>query len=320
MNINYNQVELSLQSKIENVYAICGDDFLAEDIVNKIKTKLNISSDFDVTKFDDENFSANDCVNSCNQMSFFNSKRMVIVKNLKSLSAQDVKTLSQYIEAPNSNSVLILQERENSNLFTSLKCLHIELKNTPISVIKNFALSFCKEFNKTIDSVALDMVVNNCLSNLNKIKLEIKKLSDYIGERQNITINDVNDVVCKDEEIIIFELTTALSKKDANKATNVLIKLMGGADQNAKLFGLVSSNFRRMFICSITKKPVSELAKDLQIKEYAVSKAIEQAKMFSPKKLKKICEIINDCDYSIKSGEMTQDNALYFMIMKILYI
>ena len=148
---------------------------------------------------------------------------------------------------------------------------------------------------------------------------EVDKLCAYKLKQKNITKKDIDEIATKSEEVVVFELTTALSTKNTDKAIYLLKKLMGSPDQNSKLFALISSNFRRMFFASISKQDNATLAKQFGVKEFAIVKAKEQAKNFSPKKLKNICELLSDIDYYSKSGQMSQENALYFLCFSILY-
>ena len=55
----------------------------------------------------------------------------------------------------------------------------------------------------------------------------------------------------------------------------------------------------------------------LGCKEFAITKAKEQGAKYSAKQLKDIQELILETDYNIKSGIMSQENALYYLIFAI---
>ena len=113
----------------------------------------------------------------------------------------------------------------------------------------------------------------------------------------------------------MFELTDALSKRDADKAVS-LLSLM---DKDTKTFNLVLNHFRRMFFASISDLEERELAELLGVKEYAIKKAKELSRNFSKLQLKNIYEMLGDVDFYIKNGQMQVENALYYLIFGILY-
>lgn len=62
------------------------------------------------------------------------------------------------------------------------------------------------------------------------------------------------------------------------------------------------------------------LASLLGVKEFAISKQRQQVKNFSKMQLKKIYALLEQVDFNIKSGAMLQENAVYYLILSILYI
>lgn len=64
----------------------------------------------------------------------------------------------------------------------------------------------------------------------------------------------------------------------------------------------------------------AELSNYLGVKEYAIIKAKGLLKEFSKNQLRKINKLLEEVDYSIKSGAMQPINALYYLVYNILYI
>ena len=86
------------------------------------------------------------------------------------------------------------------------------------------------------------------------------------------------------------------------------------------MFALISNQFRRLFYASISDLTNAELAGLLGVKEFAIMKARQLAKGFSKAQLKKICSLLEEMDYAVKSGAMLQTNALYLLVFNILYV
>lgn len=318
--MNYTQF-LSSSNTVLPLYLITGDSFLAEDVVKKIKIKLRIVDDTSsVSVFDAENFQTRAVINACEQMSFFDDKRLVIVKNVTSqISEADKKLFALYAKNPNPNCVLLVVDNSEKSVFDFLEAEKISCSGLYDSDIEKIVKQFAYAYDTTIDSAAIKLLSQYTQKNLQFMKNEIEKLCAYKQQEKVITVQDVELMVAKQDEIVVYELTTALSQKQADKSIWLLKKLMGTPDQNIKLFGLIVGNFRRMFFASISKQSDAEIAKAFGVKEFAITKAKQQAKNFSPKKLKYICELLSDVDYYSKSGIMTLENGLYYVCYKILY-
>lgn len=318
--MNYTQF-LSSSNNVAPVYVVSGDSFLSEDVVKKIKIKSGIvDSTSSVSIFDAENFQTRSVINACEQMSFFDDKRLVLVKNISAvLSDGDKKLFLAYAKNPNPNCVLVVVDNSEKNVFDFLDGEKISCSGLYDSDIEKLVKQFAYAYDTTIDSQAIKLLSEYTQKNLQFMKTEVEKLCAYKQQEKTITAKDVELMVAKQDDVVVYELTTALSQKQADKSIRLLKKLMGTPDQNIKLFGLIVGNFRRMFFASISKQSDAEIAKAFGVKEFAITKAKQQAKNFSPKKLKNICELLADVDYYSKSGIMTLENCLYYICYKILY-
>lgn len=313
--MNYQDLEKSCIS--QPIYLIKGDAFLCQDAKNKIIQKLNISK-INVSLFTDENFDVNNTLNACNQFSFFSEKRMVIVQDLaKELTNDNKFRFENYSKNPNIDCVLILIDTISSKVFDFMKNVEvIECKPNDFFV-QNYIKNNVEKLGNTISLQNCKKLNDYCLGNLNRITLEIKKLSDYVGKNKEITAQVIDNLVFKDTELKVFDLTNALGVKDGNRALKILNDMITSGEPPIKILGLINANFRRMMFAKINKGSNTDLAKALNVKEFAIAKAKESASFFSASQLKKIINLLLEADYNIKSGVMSQENVLYYVVCKI---
>ncbi len=313
--MNYQDLEKSCIS--QPIYLIKGDAFLCQDAKNKIIQKLNISK-INVSLFTDENFDVNNTLNACNQFSFFSEKRMVIVQDLaKELTNDNKFRFENYSKNPNIDCVLILIDTISSKVFDFMKNVEvIECKPNDFFV-QNYIKNNVEKLGNTISLQNCKKLNDYCLGNLNRITIEIKKLSDYVGKNKEITAQVIDNLVFKDTELKVFDLTNALGVKDGNRALKILNDMITSGEPPIKILGLINANFRRMMFAKINKGSNADLAKALNVKEFAIAKAKESASFFSASQLKNIINLLLEADYNIKSGVMSQENVLYYVVCKI---
>lgn len=313
--MNYQDLEKSCIS--QPIYLIKGDAFLCQDAKNKIIQKLNISK-INVSLFTDENFDVNNTLNACNQFSFFSEKRMVIVQDLaKELTNDNKFRFENYSKNPNIDCVLILIDTISSKVFDFMKNVEvIECKPNDFFV-QNYIKNNVEKLGNTISLQNCKKLNDYCLGNLNRITLEIKKLSDYVGKNKEITAQVIDNLVFKDTELKVFDLTNALGVKDGNRALKILNDMITSGEPPIKILGLINANFRRMMFAKINKGSNADLSKALNVKEFAIAKAKESASFFSASQLKNIINLLLEADYNIKSGVMSQENVLYYVVCKI---
>ena len=223
-----------------------------------------------------------------------------------------------YEKSVNVNCVLIILD--NDKVFDFLKSAEVITCTPSDSYIDDFIKNEFKQKGKQIDFEIINKIKTNCLNNLNRIEIEIKKICDYLADNNVVAEEDVDLLVSKDTELKVFDLTVALSAKNIKKAQQVLYDMLKASEPPIKILALISNHFRRMFFAKINKGSSLELSKQLGCKEYAITKAKEQAVNFTAKQLKDIEGLLLEVDYSIKSGDMSQENALYYLIFKIVNI
>ena len=310
--MNYSQ--LVKQQQIQNIYTLRGDGFLVQKCLEFFKQKQGIASEYDISKFDSENFSADAIIESCEQMSFFAQNRLVVIKNINNVLEADKKKLLEYTKRINPLCTLVFVDNANKGIFDFLKAETVDLQLADYE-LESFVEQILQQKNKTMQKQDIKELISCCNKDINKINLELDKLCSYVGLREQITLDDIRLLVPLSEEIVVFELTTALGEKNAKKSLTLLYKLMGNIEQNTKLFALMSTTFQRMFFSVISKSMTNlEIANKFGIKEFAITKSKQLAKNFTVGALKDIVYEFCEVEFMIKNGYMTLENALIYIV------
>ena len=300
-----------LQKKIEPCYLVQGEDILLYDEALKlIKNACNLSfEEFNFQKFDDDTFSADLVLDALETLPFASEKKVVLLKNITKFSEDFKKKLVAYLKSPLPSTCLVIFDFANK--FDFLISEKISAKRLDEESLKNIVEEELSKSHKAIKKEALSLLLSYCCDYYSLIKNELKKLSD--APTDIITEKDIANMVTKETEYSVFELTEALSRKDAKKA----VELLSLMDKDTKTFNLILNHFRRLFFVAISKD--EDLPKLLNVKEYAIVKAKELSRNFSKIQLKNIYSLLDDVDFYIKNGQMQIENALYYLIFGILY-
>lgn len=319
--MKFSELTEHLNGQVGNIYLVTGqDDFLMDKTISNFKKKLiTCFEDLNFEVFDDENFDMQAIINACNGVPFASEKKLIVVKNFSKLIKDDEKKLTDYAKNPNPTTCLILISNEKSlqslNNATIIDCQ--TLSNDSLSKL---IASLCKKQEKSITVKAANLLMEKCENDSMKISNEIIKLSSY-ETGDTINEEDVKEVVTDSFDLDIFKLTNALANKNGTLALEVLTNLLSAKTEPFAIFASISSNFRRMFLTSLSGDLTNEqIAERLGVKPYAITKAKENAKKFSVKKLKKINELSEECDFLSKNGNLSQLNALYYFLFSILAI
>lgn len=302
-----------LNKKIESCYLVQGEDVLLYDkALDMIKTSINLQlEDFNFNIFDDDSFNGDVVIDTCETLPMGSEKKLVLLKNITNPNENFKKKLKEYLKNPVPSTCLVIFDFFNK--FDFLISEKVSAKRLDDQSLKDIVVNELKSAKKTITENACQKLIEACCNYYSLIKNELEKLVSC--EEIDITEKTIDALVCKQTEFTVFELTDALSKRDADKAVS-LLNLM---PKDTKTFSLVLNHFRRLFFVAVSDGTDKELAELLGVKEYAVVVSKRLSKNFSKLQLKNIYEMLNDVDFYIKNGQMQIENALFYLVFGILY-
>ncbi len=319
--MKYLELKKSLKENLYNVYLIAGDDrYLCHNSVKLITEACNINfKDMNVATL--ENASVQDIISSSSSYPFIDQYRLVVVKEFsgKNINEKDKTNLINYINNPLKSTVLVFLNFTDDSFFKNLKTslCFVDANRLDAKTLNSFIIS---QFNKNgiqYQQLAINLIAEYCLFDMQRISSEVEKLISFSAGKEIITAEVVDNLVVKDKDYQIYSLAEYLNSGrglEANDLVDTLSKKNGYS-----LLMPLYNNYRRVLYVAINANfSDSVLSQKLGVKEFAINKARIQAKVFSPKKLKQIVDMISDMDTQIKKGKIKEDVAIKFVISNIL--
>lgn len=322
--MKFEELKNSLKVKIENNYYLFGvDEYLLSSAYKLIVKYAGITMpDLNLIKFTEGVIDCVDIVRALETMPIFDNNKVVYldVRMSRKSDIKSINVLEEYLKKPNSNSILIVNIGDNDisfinkSLFTMVDCNRLDYKIVSLKIKAVFSSK-----GKTIADNATKLLFDFALGDLAKIMLDIDKLIAYVGNRQEITSDDIKNLVTQSLEYKIFELTEALSKKDSKKVFAIIEDMKGKKEEYKTLPALIYSHFRRLFMVAISKNSNNyEMAQMLGIKEYAVKMTQSQVGLFTKSSLKKINDLCAKLDFDLKQSNISIDNYINVLVLTIL--
>lgn len=311
-------LKAKLKEKIENTYLLFGEDIeLYSRAYKMIVKRANLTfEDFNLIRFDDENYSMQAILDACEVLPMGDEYRLVVVKNVAKVSDKDLTELENYLKKPVASTILIIIDYYNQFSLLKEQMFQVDCKRFDRATATSVLVKELEKRGKQISSEAVSLLLDYCNGYMTRAICELDKLASYDLNEPLISKKMIENLVAKDSEAVVFELTEALGKKNGDKA----LELVEEFKKEAGILGLITNHFRRLFYIAISDLPDKELASQLGVKEYAISKQRQQVKNFSKMQLKKIFALLEKVDFMIKSGSMLQENALQYLVLSILYI
>ena len=279
-------------------------------------------ADLNVSIFSTENLDVLGLKNALETLPFMSDKRLVFIKEVEGKKNEKIlEVLKNYLQNPNTQTVLVLDESENTG-FKSIESLEnvtlVDCSRMDREIITLFILKACKEKGVSITMGAINKLIDFCDGYMIKINLELDKLINYKLDEKEIIDSDIDGFVTKSEEYQIFELTNALILKQGDKALYIVDDIIKNKKNINMILNLIYNHIRRLFYVKISKDDFKTIASLLDVKEFAVKKLSEQAKNISAKKLKEVLQKCLETDYNIKSGNLDLISGIYNLVFLIL--
>lgn len=295
-------------------YLVTGEDaFLVAGALSMFRALAEPMPDFNLSELTAPE-SAAAIVEACECLPLGADRRVVIVSQCKT----DLGPIAAYLQNPCPSTVLVFCAEKPENNLSKLmaKLTIVDCAKLDKSTVRAWIAAKSSAFGASITAAAADLLIEYCASDMSRVSAELQKLCAYRTDGV-VSDADVAALVAPTLDFKIFALSEAVAAKQSQKAAVILKSLVESGVSPVMLLGLLYAHFRRLLYVSVTP-PYDRMAADLGVKEYAVKKAKEQATRFTPVRLKRICDWLQAYDYDVKSGKMTDKNALELIVLQSL--
>lgn len=315
------QLKRTLKSEINSAYILYGDDnFVLNKAYNLIYNALDITMpELNEYKFSNEEIDFDEVVKAMLTMPMMSNHKIVYVDALNAPKIKNLEALIDYLKMPNTSSVLVINAGDDLKPFEKIKdnVTMVNCNRLSIDVLRGVIVNELSLHKKQITSSAINKLCNYCLNDLSAINNEITKLVNYTN-KDIIVDDDVDAVVTKSFEFQIYELSEALAKKQSDRCFEIIASLKDKKDNIKLILPTICNHFRRLFYIAISDSTTKELATMLNVKEYAIKKGLEQSRLFTKKQLKSILDSFVELDFETKNSDISVENAIDYIVLKIL--
>lgn len=320
------ELEADLKNKeLHSLYLLYGEEtFLLETSLKKIKNNFGeLVKGINYIMLDETNIQ--NIISDIETVGFGYEKKLIIARNTnlfkkskKTTSSKDNSletNLANYInenaEEMKETAVLVFVEEtvEKNKLTEAIEkngivCNFEILK--PAQISKRLK-AICNAYKVNITEQDLQLLIENCGTNMQDLINEIRKLIEYAGEGGTIDKVAIESLSTKQIDAIIFDLTDNLGKKDIKRAMEVLDGLVYNKEPIQKILITLYNHFKKLYIVKLSEKYNRNLAESMNLKPnqmFLTTKYKKQADYFEETELRKILEeFINlDKNYKIRTN------------------
>lgn len=340
--MNFNKLVKEIKSgNVQNIYLFFGQEqYFCKEIVKLLEERVINPSfrDLNYEYIEGENITVQRIENACETLPFMDERRLVILKNFSLLQGgktskeeeEQIKYLVEYIQKVPQSTCLVFWQSESidkrKKLFQAIKKIGAawEFEKLKSIELEKWIERHLRKKSKGIQRSALhffmengDYLSKNSTKTLIDIANEIDKIVDYVGDRKEIFIEDIEKILPRKLENDIFKMVDAIGQKNKKISLKLLNDMLKEGENEIKILSMIARQFRILIQCrELRDKGYSpkEIANKLHMMPFVVNKGISQSKYFDRHTLKEAIHSTLEMDLKIKTGKINEKLALEMLI------
>ncbi|MGP4042383.1 DNA polymerase III subunit delta [Gracilibacillus sp. D59] len=332
-------IEEMKKGKIEPVYYFYGTEtYMIEALKQSLISNgmAQDEQDTNLSIYDLEEMPIQEVVTDAETFPFLGERKIIIATNADFLRAKTVKTeiehqpqvLIDYIQNPAPYSVLVMiapyeKVDERKKVVKQLKKAAKTVACEPLKEwnMQEVIGTIAKEHGVSISEEVMTYFINEIGTNLMIIHSEMEKLALYVGEGNEIRLEDAELLLSSQENSSALKLMDAIMANDLAKAMDITKDLEKMNEDPIALIALVASQFRTLLHVKLLKQKgytQQQMASQLKIHPYVAKLSIQRQNKFQVKELKEAIDLLTETDAQIKSGRMDKSLAFELLLYRLI--
>jgi DNA polymerase-3 subunit delta len=307
------------------IYLIEGDDaYFRTKAEEQIKGAFLQMPELNFTSYDGSLFKGaalSEITSAAQSFPFMSEKRIIKIVDFFPTEGDYDKYLRDTFEnLPQSTIILIVnsQGKKGADLKKKKCVTFVDCNKTDGETVTKWAYLTLKRAGVSAPVDACEAIAAYCLNDMARVSVEVEKLI-ALSSGGAITKADVDELVFKDADYRVYEMTGAIARKNYSLFTQIMYDLLSkGYDENFVLASLLSY-FKNLLTIIESNMSDKQLADALKMKEYGVKKSREQGEAIGKGKLITFVQALYSLISDIKSGAITPPSALNIAIQRVFF-
>lgn len=253
-------------------------------------------------------------LNASKRFPMMSDYQLIIVKEAQNIKfakaeAKELEVFNAYLENPLKSTILVfchkygsLDKRLKISKSIEKSGLLVDFKKMYENKVPEWVVNYLKHKGFMVDAKAAFLVAEFLGNDLSKISNELDKLCINVDKSKTINIDDIEKNIGISKEYNIYELTSALAKKDVLKANKIIDYFSANKKDNplVLIIGNIASYFSKIFaIHFLSDKSAASIASNLKVPPFIAPEYLNASKNYT---IDKTCQVINLLrEYDLKS-------------------
>ncbi|MDE5729323.1 MAG: DNA polymerase III subunit delta [Clostridia bacterium] len=314
--MKFTELKNSIAEGAKSVYLLEGDDaYFRRKGEEMLKAAFLQFPELNFSSFEGETLKGggvNALVSAVKNYPFMSETRLVKVTEFYPSDSDFENYLKPLIEDFPQSAILIIINagaKKGVDLKRKHAVTYVDCNRSDTETVARWAYITLKRAGVTASTAVCESIAAYCLADMSRVSVEVEKLIAF-KSGGTLTQADVDDLVFKDADYKLYELTNTVARRDFNKFCLILSELTGKNGDEIYILNGLFNYFKNLLTVLTSRDSDASLAATLKMKEYGVKKSREQAEIIGEKKLSLYVRGIYSVISEVKSGQTTPQNAL----------
>jgi DNA polymerase-3 subunit delta len=249
--------------------------------------------------------------------------RVILLREVQKMPPSDLEALAKYAANPSRTTYLIITMREKESRKKGLEALrkaaaYIECKTLYENQIVPWIQKYVRRLKCSITGTAAQLLASEVGTSTSMLRSEIEKIRLFLGERNEITEDDVQQVAGFRKEYSIFSLQDAVGAKDITAALRIYEHLLSNTSTGAIISGL-ARYFGQLHLAHglPARRDQAQLAEKAGVHAFFAERLQKAAQNYTPAEVGNALEVLLHTDYLIKTQSTAETLVMRLMLIAL---
>ena len=299
------------ENNFERFYLLYGsEDYLKHQYRDKlIKALVDAEDNMNYSYFEGKKINVSEMLDIGDTLPFFADNRVIVVENsglFKKTPEGFEKRLENF---PDSTHVIFVESevdgRNRLNNWFKKNGYKTEMKPPTEGELRKWIAKLCKDENKQIYEKAVEYFIGSVGLDMLLIKNELEKLFAYVGERGEITVDDVRAICVNEADDTLYAMIDAIGNRNQKEALLLYRNLLELKQEPLFILSQLSRNVRKMLeVSELIKsgKSSDEIASAAGIPKWTINRYKSQIRHNGKESFIHMLEKCLETEANIKTG------------------
>ena len=311
--------------QFKQIYLLYGEEaYLKKQYKDKLtKAILPDGDTVNYAYYEGKGINPAELIDLAETMPFFAERRLIVIENSGFFKSATPELADYMKNMPDTVCFLFVENEvdKRGKMYKAAKDKGriVELGRQDEKTLLYWIASNVKREGRQIKESTARYLVSKTGTDMENLEKEMEKLFSYTLGRNEITVQDIDDICTTQITNKIFEMVEAVAVKQQKKALDYYYDLLALKEPPMRILYLLARQFKLLLevkdLCGKGYEK-SQIAKTVGLHPFVAGKYIQQCRTFSREELRSIMEEAVNAEEMVKTGRLNDVMSVELFIVK----